>query len=132
MVNYLDGAQDALFRETLKQRLAERREEVRQILLRSDNERYAEIAGEAHDVADQSLADLLVDVNLAEIDRHIDEIRTIEAALLRIARGGYGTCTECGGEIALGRLRAEPTSLRCTECQAIYERTHAQPGHPKL
>jgi len=132
MVSYLDTAQLADFREELKRRLAERREEVRQILLRSDNEQYAELAGEAHDVADQSLADLLVDVNLAEIDRQIDEIRSVEAALMRIARGGYGTCIDCGGEIAFGRLRAEPTSLRCMECQAIYERTHAQPGHPTL
>lgn len=132
MRNYLNDAQRANFRNRLRQRLVESREEVRLTLLRSDDEQYQELAGGVHDVADQSLADLLVDVNLADIDRHIDEIRAIEAALLRIGRGGYGTCVDCEGEVGIARLIAEPTALRCTTCQTVYERTHVQPGHPTL
>jgi DnaK suppressor protein len=132
MAGYLDHAQLAGFRRTLREHLASRREEVRQTLLRSDDEQYHELAGGVHDLADQSLADVLVDVNLAEVDRQIDGIRAIEAALLRIAKGGYGVCSDCGGEIGLDRLHAEPASHRCTECQALHERTYVQLDHPKL
>jgi RNA polymerase-binding transcription factor DksA len=132
MAAQLDRAQVAGFRHQLQQRLAARREEVRELLLRSDREPYQELAGAVQDTADRSLADLLVDVNLAEVDRHIDEIRALERALERIAGGGYGECIDCGGAIELGRLRAAPTALRCAECQARRERTYAQPGHPKL
>ena len=41
-------------------------------------------------VADLSLADLLVDLNLAEIDRDVEDLRAVEHALGRIRRGTYG------------------------------------------
>ena len=123
MANYLYGTELTAFRNDLMRRLGERREVVRQVLLRSDDEQFLTLAGAVNDEEDRSLADLLVDVNLAEVDRHIDEIRAIEAALLRIAEGGYGMCIDCGEEIGRDRLRVEPTTPRCTECQARYERT---------
>ena len=132
MANHLDNTELNAFRRTLMRHLAERREQVRQVLLRSDEEQFQTLAGAVNDEEDRSLADLLVDVNLAEVDRHIDEIRAIEAALLRVAAGGYGRCIDCGEEIVSDRLRVEPTASRCAECQARYERTFVQPGHPKL
>jgi RNA polymerase-binding transcription factor DksA len=132
MNTYLDHTELTTFRKDLMQRLEIRREDVRQVLIRSDEEQFQTLAGAVNDEEDRSLADLLVDVNLAEVDRHIDEIRAIEAALLRIAEGGYGICTDCEDEIGRDRLRVEPATLRCAECQARYERTYAQPGHPKL
>jgi DnaK suppressor protein len=39
------------------------------VLLRSDRERYADIAGQVHDAEEEAIADLLVDVSLAEITR---------------------------------------------------------------
>jgi RNA polymerase-binding protein DksA len=128
----LDPAQLAGFKGLLRRRLANRREEVLQALERTDHERYRELAGEVRDTGDQSLADLLVDVNLAEVDRNVAEIRAVEAALERIAGGTYGECVDCGGEIELARLQVTPTSQRCTDCQARYERTHAQPGRHTL
>ena len=42
---------------------------------------------EVRDLENSSLADLLVDVSLAEIDRLVGQIRDIDASLLRIAHG---------------------------------------------
>ena len=44
------------------------------------------------------------------------EIEDIDAALQRIARGRYGTCTACGGTIPLARLRVVPASPFCIDC----------------
>jgi DnaK suppressor protein len=48
-------------------------------------------------------------------DLHTIEMR-IQRALEKLGDGTYGTCDECGGEIAAGRLRAAPESATCIEC----------------
>lgn len=109
------------FRAVLKERFMQERERTREALLRSDDQSYIDLAGQVHDSEESALADLLVDVSLADIDRHVEEIRAIDAALLRIAAGSYGQCTECGEDIEFGRLRATPTAQRCVPCQSRFE-----------
>jgi DnaK suppressor protein len=116
----------------LEARFRELRELIRQELLASDMEQYVELAGRVHDTGDESVADLLADVNLAVIDRHVQEIRDVDAALLRISGGSYGRCVECSEDIDVARLEAYPTAKRCHRCQARREQTHAQPRRPKL
>jgi len=108
------------------------RDETREALARSDNEGYADIAGRVTDLEDQSLADLLVDVNLAEVTRDVQEIRAIEGALKRIALGTYGVCVSCGQPIERERLEAYPTANRCTACQRAYEHGHGGTATPRL
>lgn len=119
-------------RDRLKQRFYNLKEEIRQELLASDEEQYIRLAGEVNDTGDQSVADLLVDISLAVLDQHINEIRDIEAALLRISSDLYGTCINCGDDIDYQRLQAGPSAKRCYTCQVRYERTHAQRGHSTL
>ncbi|HEX5462490.1 MAG TPA: TraR/DksA family transcriptional regulator [Steroidobacteraceae bacterium] len=120
------------FEHKLRDRWSELRDETRQVLLRSDNESYADIAGRVNDLEDQSLADLLVDVNLAEIARDVQEITAIERALKRIALGTYGICVSCGQPIERERLEAYPTANRCTACQRAHEHDHASAPTPRL
>ena len=108
------------------------REAVRLELLSSDNERYLELAGRVHDPGDESVADLLVDVGLALIHRHVEAIRETEAALLRMVRGTYGVCASCGTDIGYERLASEPAATRCYDCQQVHERAFVQPGRAKL
>lgn len=46
------------------------------------------------------------------------ELRAIEAALDRIARGTFGICVRCGGEISRERLAAVPHAALCERCIA--------------
>lgn len=119
-------------RKRLQERFVHLREELRLALLKSDNEHYIDLAGRVHDIEDESVADLLVDLNLAGIDRQIRELREIDAALLQIATGNYGVCEDCDEPIEQRRLEAYPTAKRCHRCQEIYEKTHIQEGHPTL
>jgi len=121
-----------LARDRLQKRFCALREIIRKELLEADKEPYAELAGRVHDLGDESVADLLADVNLAIIDHHIDEVRDIEATLLRISAGSYGHCTDCGELIDAARLDAYATATRCYPCQSRRERNYAQPSHPKL
>lgn len=116
----------------LRNRFHELRETVRLELLKSDQQSYIELAGVVHDLEEQSVADLLVDLGLADIDRHIDEIREIDAALLRIAQRSYGVCSDCGTDIDINRLFIEPTACRCHECQVRHEKNYKQSTHATL
>ena len=48
----------------------------------------------------------------------LQEIRMIEAALARIAKGEYGICVVCGDEIGEARLNVLPHTPMCRTCAA--------------
>jgi DnaK suppressor protein len=126
MSHNLDARQLEELRSTMNARAGQLREEIRQTLLKSDQEQYAMIADQVRDLEDDSFADLMVDVNLAEIDRDLEELRLIDLAMARLGDGSYGHCESCGSPIELARLRAAPFASRCFECQSAFERTHFQ------
>ena len=106
--------------------------EVSEELIQSDDESYIQLAGQVHDLAEESVADLLVDLQLANVDRHIAEIREIDAALMRLAIDGFGQCIDCNDEIEIERLEAYPTARRCEPCQTRFESLHAKTTGPKF
>lgn len=128
MTSPLTREQRQEFKQILNERFRALRGEIRDALLRSDSEHYADIAGQVTDMEDAALADLIVDLDLAEIDRDVEELRDIGAALMRIADNRYGICADCDEAIPVERLRAYPTAKRCLDCQRRHERTHL-PGH---
>lgn len=132
MSSGLDDRQIDALRGQLEARREELRTEIRTELAESEDEHYAELAGSVHDTGEESLADLLSDVNLAVIDNHVREVREIELALSRVREGSYGVCDECGGDIAVERLQAYPTATRCIDCQRKIEASYAGPGHSSL
>jgi len=129
---FLNIEQLAACKRLLQERSTACLEEIRGELLRSDNERYIELAGSVHDAAEESVADLLSDVGLQSVDRLVQEAQDIEAALLRIANGSYGVCTDCGEPIGYQRLSVYLTAKRCQPCQQRYENSHAGAGHASL
>lgn len=120
------------FENVLRARLSVLRADIAAALRRADQESYGELAGQVHDVDEESLADLLTDVNLAEISREVVEVSDIDAALRRIAERTYGVCIDCGEPIDLGRLEAYPTAKRCLACQRDHEAQPARRPPPKL
>ncbi len=48
--------------------------------------------------------------------RRAGERARLVAALARMDEGEFGTCEDCGEEIAPGRLRLDPSATRCVDC----------------
>jgi DnaK suppressor protein len=108
-------------------------EEVRDELEKTENTQYIELIDRSPaDEGDRSVGDALADLNLTIIDRHIQEIRDIEAAGARVKDGSFGICIGCGDEISAERLRAYPTAKRCVRCQQQREKTYAHERMPTL
>lgn len=107
-------------------------DEIHEDLLKTDEHRAALFADGVRDLVDESVADLIVDLDLADTDRDLEELRDVEAALARQSAGTYGRCTQCRQPIPHDRLAASPTAERCQPCQAMHEKTFAHKGMPGL
>lgn len=114
-------------RKTIESRRAALRAEITAGLARSRSETYGELTGGVVDRADESVADLLVDLGNAEIERDAQELRELDAAFERFAAGGFGQCEDCAREISAERLRAQPGARRCIDCQRLIEHRQAHP-----
>ena len=122
--------------EKLKNAMLERQrlltEEVSAQRAQAAQEGNEDAMGGPGDAGDQSVVRMVTDLHLQEAGRDLEELRAIEAALAHIADGTYGRCDECGTEIDYARLEAQPTALRCVECQTVFEKTHAHKETPTL
>jgi DnaK suppressor protein len=116
----------------LQERSQALRRDIQRELVKADAEQYEELAGRVSDTGEQSVADLLVDLDLAEISRDVDELRDVEAALMRVARGTWGYCIDCGEEIDPERLKALPSAARCRRCQERSENPEREEHHRTL
>ena len=50
-----------------------------------------------------------------------ERLRDINDAQDRLIDGGYGLCNECGSQIEVKRLVADPAASRCLVCQQMRE-----------
>ena len=127
------GPQQSQLQKILDERYEVLLEEVRDALEQSQSQQYAGLIDRMPgDAGDRSVADVLADLDLAAIDRHVQEIRDIEGARARIKEGTFGICVTCGGDIGFERLLVYPTAKRCVVCQEQRERTHVHGATPKL
>lgn len=127
------SAQDiTAMRARLRQRAVQLRDEIRAGLERSGEESHVRISEQARDLEDDSFADLIVDVNLSDVRRDMQELRAIDRAMQRLSDGTYGSCIDCGRVIPLRRLQVQPTAERDIDCQTVFERTHEQQIGPAM
>src|SRR5262245_25646304 len=104
----------------LKAMLEARRDEI-QSKLRARREELAAEVAEVKDPEEQSVHDFVQDVELALMEMKSETLAKIDEAMTRLEEGTYGTCAECGQEIAEARLQAVPFATLCRDCQQREE-----------
>ena len=126
----------AHLKQDLKRKLQSERkrllDQAREELVRWGEHPLGELAGEAPDAGDLSVATMVTDLDHAIVERQVDAIRDIDAALQRMVKHRYGRCSDCDDDIEPARLVAFPTAKRCVDCQSLYERTFAHYARPTL
>lgn len=119
-------------RKALGAALRERREqlwgELGARLHHEGHEALAQRYDGAHDRGDESVADVLADIEIALASSEAAELGEIERALLRLRSDTYGACVDCGVDIPPARLEAEPAAARCIACQAALELSKSASG----
>jgi DnaK suppressor protein len=128
----LTSEQKQQVRSALAARRAELVAEIRAELESSGHQSFNDLAGEVADAGDASVADMLMDQDIATVQRQVEELTQIEKAQQRAKLDDFGACEECGTAIGLPRLLAMPQATRCTACQDQHEKMLAHESTPKL
>jgi DnaK suppressor protein len=110
----------------LRQMLIVRRSEIRHEVQGRIRQGRADRPHDARDDVDLSEADVQGDIELALIQMRAETLSRIDAALVRLDAGEYGSCVDCQGEIAQRRLHALPFAVRCQRCEERREATQGR------
>ena len=108
-------------RESLLAYRKQLQQEIHDELIKEGSSSAISLAGKVHDKQEESLSEMLTQINLAMLSQHQHELKNLERALRRMDDGEYGTCIDWDAAIAIARLQAYPTAVRCISCQANHE-----------
>jgi DnaK suppressor protein len=117
----LNSSELKQFAGLLQARETQLRATIHAGLLQSNDKSHAELAGRVLDSAEESVADNLADLGIAQLNSAVRELSDVEAAKRRISDATYGLCLDCGEPVARARLHAYPTAKRCITCQTRHE-----------
>jgi DnaK suppressor protein len=123
-MSHLDAAQLTQAREQLAALEKELQAEIKDELRNSDGGNTLNLADSVHDASEESVADLLRDLNNALINQHLVALKQVNTAYQRLNTGHYGECSDCGEEIQWERLLNQPAASRCVACQSLREKTY--------
>ncbi len=71
---------------------------------------------------DDAVAELEATIDIASAQRDARELNDVIEALARMHDEEYGICVQCGRDIPLARLQAQPSAKRCVTCESELER----------
>ncbi|MBJ7310464.1 TraR/DksA family transcriptional regulator [Rugamonas sp. CCM 8940] len=94
---------------------------LRERMHQGDDPQHLALANFFENGGEQAEATMENDANLAQLSHELAELRSVDAALGRIAGGTYGSCVNCGALIGSERLRAQPDARMCLACQEEAE-----------
>ena len=89
---------------------------------RINTEALPQLDADVGDQVDQAFVMTSVEMERGLIDRYTQELERIAAVRERLAKGVFGMCVDCGEPIGAARLHAQPTAVRCTDCQWRHEK----------
>lgn len=113
--------------QAIEKRLADRETELRRRVLEAKAEqadRPSAQGSHVEDLGEGGEERFRTGIEHVEMLRDQEELTDIAAARERIVSGSYGECIDCGQEIRVERLNAQPTAIRCVGCQETYEKKH--------
>jgi RNA polymerase-binding transcription factor len=118
----------AMIRSQARSRLEDERSRLLGVITREEAALAVPLEDKGEDLtASQHPADVASDLVMREGTLLTDlarraELAELDRALVRLARGTYGLCVECGSSIDPERLSVLPGAARCITCQRNEER----------
>ncbi len=107
--------------QTIRNRLVGRYDEIRERLGRVSGD-LRHVESPLDRIMDEQSIELENDDVLGALDESIRaEMARIEQTLVRLDRGEYGVCEQCGELIPATRLEALPLTTRCVDCEKERE-----------
>ena len=105
--------------DKFKKRLLDERDKIIQA---KNNKAGQEISNtQSGDEADMASAEMELDAMYQGDQRGHNMLQDIQDALQKIEDGTYGECENCGEDISIARLEANPMAKLCVDCKAEEE-----------
>ena len=121
----LPRAQALVFREILLRKRHELVDDVEQLEGEATRRTRQDDAGDLSTMpihlADLGTDNFEKDMNFELIETDEEEVREIDAALVRIKKGIFGRCEKCAKMISQQRLKALPYARLCISCKSEEE-----------
>jgi len=108
--------------ETFKKRLELRKQELRHMVTRNQQDGRTADEEATQDVADRAASSYTKEFLFSQSNNDRQLLNMVEGALARIRQGSFGECVSCGKEINAKRLEAVPWTRHCIECQEKAEK----------
>jgi len=80
------------------------------------NSRRRQLLEDSHGMLLEAGGDEASGGGLSTTQKNLRSLLAIDGALARIGEGVFGVCIACASEIDRGRLKSDPTSVRCLPC----------------
>ena len=100
-------------------------EAKRKELLVGNGDREEILIENAAEEFDRLQQQLNREVAIRNLDRESTMLKSVQAALTRIANGSFGVCLRCDEDIPERRLNALPWAAYCVKCQEIVDHQRA-------
>jgi DnaK suppressor protein len=108
--------------ETFRKRLETRRNELRHMVVRNQQDGRTADDEATQDVADRAASSYNKEFLFSQSNNDRQLLNMVDSALARIHEGSFGECVSCGKEINAKRLEAVPWTRHCIECQEKAEK----------
>ncbi|MGB5446562.1 MAG: TraR/DksA C4-type zinc finger protein [Psychromonas sp.] len=118
----IEAAQLNAYKGQLIASLEKLRNDVAEILMRSNHSGHKMAAEQIQKIAIDELVEFTLKIDQPAIAHKVKEIQSIDASLNDIEMGLYGFCSDCEEEIELSRLDAAPATKRCETCEIKYQK----------
>lgn len=119
--------------QMLAERLHARRDELIEDIMVQIRENETELAAhldaQLDCLDDDAIANELIELNLAYVESETGKLRGVQDAEQRIKEGKYGICIDCRKDINPDKLQLQPSSTRCSECEALQGPNHDKRYH---
>jgi DnaK suppressor protein len=108
--------------DSYKKKLLKKKEDLHQVVHRTQTYGRETESGETQDLADMASSAYTKEFFFSKSDNDRSVLQLIEEALQRIENDSYGECVYCGKEVQQKRLEAVPWARHCIECQELHEK----------
>ncbi len=108
--------------EYYRKKLLKKREELSQVVHRTENYGRSAESGDTQDIADMASSSYTKEFFFSKSNNDRFILQLIDEAIKRIEEDSYGSCVNCGKDVQQKRLEAVPWARHCIECQELQEK----------
>jgi DnaK suppressor protein len=107
------------FLEKIRRKLLERQDEISREIEDLSKDKVSD--EQVMDSGDEALSISMEKIQTSLQQAEIEELKLLGQSLVRLDKGEYGICMDCGEHVSEARLEYYPYAARCIVCQEAAE-----------